>query len=96
MFCDVVRSVLFTFVTILLRKRGLITLRLSLYCRRVGFCVLCLFGFVMWDGLSPFKGGGSAIADLLFGVLSLGCGGFFVCLCFVVHYSVSVLLLQSS
>ena len=38
----------------------------------------------------------SVVVDLLFGVLPNRCGGFCVCLCFVVHYFVSFLVLQSS
>ena len=47
-------------------------------------------------GCCPFYGDGSVVVDSLFyvhvHVLPIGCGGFCVCLCFVVHYIVSFLV----
>ena len=45
-------------------------------------------------GCCPFWGGGSVVGDLLFGVLRNGCGGSVFCLCFVVRYFVSFLVLK--
>ena len=45
---------------------------------------------------TPKRHNGPVAVDLLFNVLPMVCGGFCACVCIVLHYFVSFLVLQSS